>query len=324
MDVAYRRRAHRLLWRVVEFVMTPARIGAPHPISKPIFVIAPPRSGSTLLFNYLAQFPELSSFRHREAEHLWQYVLPYEDRCEPTDFVGPEDVESLKRRHLRGLFYAHTVRDKRRRGQIRLTSGLAMGLTPIQYLDKTISNCFHLDLLAEMFPDVTFLYLFRDPRPNIASMIEGWPHLRRFGKPQLSGYVEATPDATVSHWTYPAPPGWRGVLNKPLPEICAWSWQQHVEAMLTFRAHTSRPVHEVRYEDLVNSPREVVEWISELLGFSVGPEIRSYLIRSPLSRTTVSAPDPSKWKSRFGSEVQAVLPMVSETATRLGYKLQDK
>ena len=73
-------------------------------------------------------------------------------------------------------------------------------------------------------------------------MIEGWPYLERFGKPQLTPYLRRHEARTIEHWTYPAPPGWQQVVGRPLAEICAWSWQQHVEAALAFCARRAGDV----------------------------------------------------------------------------------
>ncbi len=48
----------------------------PWRIERPVFVIAPPRSGSTLLFECLAQFRELTAFTDREGTFIWRRVLP--------------------------------------------------------------------------------------------------------------------------------------------------------------------------------------------------------------------------------------------------------
>jgi len=183
----------------------------------------------------------------------------------------------------------------------------------MRYLDKSISNCFRLDLIREMFPDAAFVFIVREPRANIASMLAGW---ERFGKPVLNPYLRAA-GSPLSHWTYGTPPGWQEVLHRELPEICAWSWQQHVEAILRFRE--TEPGVLVRYEDLVADPLATVSGLAPELGLAVTEEIRQYLRRPPHSRTTLTPPSPSKWRDQRADDIEAALAGVADSAARLGY-----
>jgi hypothetical protein len=285
-------------------------------IERPVFVIAPPRSGSTLLFDMLAQFDELRGLMHREAEHVWWHVLPYHKRQQLSDYVSPVELTSLKRLELKALFYGVAVAgapsmSAAERARALLSTGR------IRYLDKTISNCFHLEAIREVFPDAKFVFVVRDPRPNIASMIEGWPELHRFGKAQLTPYISAA-NGRLPHWTYPAPPGWLSMVDRPLPEVCAWSWRKHVEAILDFRSREDdAPL--VRYEDLIANPLDVVRDLATHLELSMTRRVADYVAAPPLSRTTVSAPSPTKWRETHGESVVSSLPIVGDTAARLGY-----
>jgi hypothetical protein len=149
-------------------------------------------------------------------------------------------------------------------------------------------------------------------------MIEGWPDLKHFGKAALLPYMPSR--SSVPHWTYPAPPGWLSVLDKPLPDICAWSWQQHVQAVMEFRRrHTAGSL--VRYEDLVGRPLEVIEKLARELDLVVTDRIREYLEDPPLSRTTVSPPRHDKWLTARGEEIARVVPSIRSTAADLGYEV---
>ena len=153
-------------------------------------------------------------------------------------------------------------------------------------------------------------------------MIEGWPYLERFGKPQLTPYLRQHEARTIEHWSYPAPPGWQQVVDRPLAEICAWSWQQHVEATLAFCARHADDVLEVRYEELAQHPLRVVQEIAGKLGLSWSEDLAGYLRAVPLSRTTVTPPSPDKWHVKYSAEIARVLPKVRETARRIGYQLE--
>ena len=169
-------------------------------------------------------------------------------------------------------------------------------------------------------PDTSFLV--RDPRANIASMIEGWPYLERFGKPQLTPCLRRHAARTIEHWTYPAPPGWQQMVDRPLAEICAWSWQQHVEAVLAFCARRADDVLRVRYEELAERPLRVVQDLASELGLSWSEDVARYLREAPLSWTTVTRPSSDKWQVQYAREITRVLPQVQATARRIGYELE--
>lgn len=287
----------------------------PWRIERPVFIIAPPRSGSTFLFECLVQFAELSAFTDREGTFLWRRVLPYDKRISVSDAISPEEFGPRRRQQLKALLYGRTVLKApgRRPAQrlVRLVRQPAM-----RYLDKSIANTFRLPLLAEMFPDATFVYLVRDPRANIASMIEGWSW-EGFGKPTLTRYLEEA-GSPLPHWTFAAPPGWREVLHRSVPEVCAWSWQQHVEAILDFRESTATgPL--IRYEDLTSDPLRVVRELAAQLGLEVTDEIAEYLAVPPRSRTTLTRQGSEEVRDTVAWQVSEVLPRVSGTAARLGY-----
>jgi hypothetical protein len=225
----------------------------PWRIERPVFITAPPRSGSTLLFER-----------------------------------RPDRFERLVRRPR------------------------------MRYLDKTKSTCFRRDPIQEMFPDASRVFLTGDPRSNIASMVSGWPELQRFGKPVLRKYVRAA-ESTVHHWTYAAPLGWRGALDRELPEICAWSWQQHAEELIRFRESVT-PGHLHRYEDLVQDPVVAVTRLAGELDLEVTDDIVRYPKRPHLSRTTLTPPTATAdIQPNIRAQVEAVFPTVSTTANRSGY-----
>ena len=286
---------------------------------RPIFILAPPRSGSTLLFECLARTGVLHL--SAEADLYWWRIWPYERTAEASDFIGEADVSSRELDRLFKTLYrqAVIVRTKQRRGAIDPRH--LIGTARIRYLDKTIANCFHLEVLDRVFPDARFVFLVRDPRANIASMIEGWPHLGRFGKPQLTPMLQRLEPRTIEHWTYPAPQGWQEVVGRPLAEICAWSWRRHVESVLEHFERRPRPPIRVTYEQLVHDLSGTVRELAAALDLPWPERAEAYTRRAPPSRTTVSGPSRDKWRRRYAREIEQVLPAIEATAQRIGYDL---
>jgi Sulfotransferase family len=287
---------------------------------RPIFILAPPRSGSAFLFECLCQFDEVVHLE-AEADVIWWQHFPYEGMAQPSDHVAAAAVSAAARRGLCRQLYREAVINRLRQRPLGARLPHLLGLASIRYLDKTIANCFHVEALERLFPDARYLFLVRDPRANIASMIEGWPYLERFGKAQLTPWLRRHEARMIEHWTYPAPPGWQRVVGRPLAEICAWSWQQHVEAVLALCGRRAGDVLWVRYEQLAEDPLRVVQDIASKLGLNWSERAARYLREAPLSRTTVTRPSPDKWQVQYARELTRVLPQVRTTARRIGYEL---
>lgn len=290
---------------------------APFPFERPIFIIAPPRSGSTFLFDALSKLQGIVSLNH-EADGIWWDLFPYDLQDMPSDRVTPSEIDGSSRRKLRVQTY-QTATAATPSSPLQ-DFGHRLGLRPIRYLDKTIANCFRIDVIRSVFPDARFVLLVRDPRANISSMIEGWPHIDRFGKPQLTPIVQSIEGATVDHWTYPPPPGWQDVVTRPLPEICAWSWKQHVTWALDFFEEMP-PTARVRYEDLRDNPREEAHRLASILDAETTDALQYFLASNPESDTTVSSPRKGKWREKNEKVIRDILPIVRDTAHRVGYDI---
>jgi len=292
---------------------------APYPFERPVFIIAPPRSGSTFLFECLSKCADVYHLNY-EADGIWWKLFPYDRAPHRSDLVNPEEMTPELLDCLRQEMYEKAIRAAQKRGE-QPQWAKRLGIKPIRYLDKTIANCFHLDVLQMAFPRARYVFLVRDPRANISSMIEGWPHLSRFGKPQLNRVVQDIPGATVDHWTYPAPPGWQEVVSLPLAKICAWSWEQHIRYALDFFQQSDVEVKHVCYEDLRDSPSQVVANLARQLDLDLLATAQSFLRAPTTSRTTVSDPEKGKWKRKNYDTIQSILPEVRDTAKLIGYDI---
>ena len=299
------------------------RLGRTCRLARPLFVLAPPRSGSTLLFDALAETDRFHLYP-RENDAVWWRLFPPARLAEPSDWVGATDVKRVGPRAVRQAFRDQVLGGYRGRwsGLQRLARLASLVFQPGRpFLDKTIANCFHLDALRLAFPTARYVLLLREPRANVSSMIEGWAHPGRFGKPWLAAHLRALPERTVDHWCYPAPPGWSRVGARPLAEICAWSWRRHVEAALDGLGRAGVEPIWVRYERLAAEPAEVLGALADRLDVRVSRQLRARWRRRPLARTTVSPPEPGKWRRLHGPAIEAVTPTLVETARRIGYNV---
>ena len=191
----------------------------------------------------------------------------------------------------------------------------------IRYLDKTTANCFHTGFLKQAFPDAIYLVLHRDGRAAISSMIEGWDELQ-FVETLLAPYLEKRGTRSF-HWSFSTPPGWSDQIGREIEEVCAWSWAHHVEAILQGTADVDRSrVRVIRYEDLVGQTATVLRDLYRLCGLTWTADTQRHVDEKPLSRTTVSRPDPMKWRAQHGLRIERILPQIESTMRRIGYAAQ--
>lgn len=288
-------------------------------LRRPVFILAAPRSGSTFLFDLMCRFEEVWA-APGEVDQVWWHYFPYERFQEPSDHVGGEEYTPENGRIVRHDFYHCSLWNRRSRG---LPCGLRdrYGLRRVRYLDKTIANCFHLEFLKKAVPDALYIFLQRDARATVSSMVEGWHNPKRFIKRQLQPFIDPQ-KSRVPVWCYPAPRGWTKVLETSVEEICAWSWCQHVLTVEEqLRDIPARQQLLLKYEDLNERPAEAASRLAAFCGFTLGATVEEFIKHRPLSRTTVSPPEPDKWQRLHGPQIDRVMPMIGPVMRRWGYQV---
>jgi hypothetical protein len=264
---------------------------------RPVFIVSPPRSGSTLLFETLARAPRLFTIGD-ESHQLIEGVpqLGPESRGFESNRLLAEDATPAAAEALRRRFY-ESLRDREGR---RPPPGQR-----VRMLEKTPKNSLRVPFLARVFPEARFIYLYRDPRQVLSSMIEAWTTGRFRTYPQLPGWTGAA-------WSLLLVPGWRELIGRPLHEIVAAQW--NVATRLLIDDLQALPVERrtiARYDALVADPAAEIRRLCAAIGLDwdeAGLALR-------LSRYTVSPPDADKWR-RHTAEIEAVLPSLTEQVAR--------
>ncbi|WP_394729645.1 sulfotransferase family protein [Altererythrobacter sp. GH1-8] len=273
-----------------------SRCGA---LTRPTFIVSSPRSGSTLLFQTLAQAPGLATIGNEShgliegipafhpASHEW-----HSNRLTADD-LDPRAVEEMSRRFLAMM-----------RGRDGQPAAPTMHL-----LEKTPKNSLRVPLLASAYPDARFVFLYREARPTLASMIEAWRSGRFRTYPRLPGW--RGPDGLP--WSLLLVPGWRELVGQPLAEIVAHQWTATIDILLAdLEALPQSQVHVVSYQRFLADPQASMEDICSWLGEEWDRQLPAPL---PLSRFTVSPPSPDKWK-RYEAEIESVWPLVQRAECR--------
>ncbi|MCA9936787.1 MAG: sulfotransferase [Anaerolineales bacterium] len=187
----------------------------------------------------------------------------------------------------------------------------------IRLLEKTPENCLRLPFLLELFPDGRIIYLIRDGRDNINSLLNGWrePHL-------FPGYPVPDPLHIPGYqrprWAFSLIPGWRDLVDRPLAEICARQWIACNEAVLTFQQQSSVPILTIRLEELVAQPAATLPHIADFLQIENRESLMRHGAQLPQINVT-SRPTEAKWQQNE-AEIRAILPFIQPMMAQLGYE----
>jgi hypothetical protein len=191
--------------------------------------------------------------------------------------------------------------------------------SPIRLLEKTPENCLRLPFMLALFPDAGIIYLTRDGRGNISSLMEGWKQPHSFPGYEVPETLRI-PGYGRNRWAFTLIPGWRELASSSLEEVCAWQWIRCNEAVLAHRDQVADqvPCLTVRYEELVTDPEAALSAIAEFAGIDSEWDLPKHVKDLP-QINAVSAPDLDKWRQKNGAAVARILPLIEPMMQRLGY-----
>lgn len=274
-----------------------ARVSRDAEFDRPVFIVSPPRSGSTFLFETLARSKDVYTIGD-ESHGLIEGIGVLHPRSRgfasnrlDIDAAGSDVVKELRSR------FRSVLRDR---------DGAKPTQWPLRLLEKTPKNSLRIPFLAKVFPEAQFIYLHRDVRQVLASMIEAWSS----GRFRTYHHL---PEWNGLPWSLVLTPGWRGLNGKPLHEIVAAQWRAVTDTLLDDLAALPRErVHVARYDALTANTSAEIACLCTAVDFVWDRPIEADL---PLSRYTVSKPDPQKWR-KYEAEIESMLPSLSDTIAR--------
>lgn len=254
----------------------------------PVFVVGPPRSGTTLTARLLGGLPQLFMpgethflediyHRHGDAGD-WPQHLPailsglktlYGRYEEPED---QQRIDGLCRsdafeRELSACRTQREIFDTFMRLQ-------AASVGKSRWGNQVPRDVFELDTILRMFPDARIVACIRDPRDFLVSYRDKW---------------------TVSADSH------RARLRKLYhPVLTSYLWKASARAILTGKSRFGDAVHVTRYEDLVSDP---VSRLRQLCAF-IGEEYHPRLLETQFSNsstgerlTGVSSRSAGRWRT---------------------------
>lgn len=311
-------------------------------ITKPIIIIGCPRSGTTLLFTLLNSSPEIHSL-YEESRFLFRNFYLRKEKegvVYNNDALSVSDMSEEDQEKLLTDFHNHSFKS-RLLGQIvnkgirkySATRWLAKYFAklngifktqPYRLVEKTPRNCFKIELLMKLFPDARFVFIKRDGRSNVSSLIQGWKKRKKEAFDEIKRIPRIDKELNFNNfdgklWRFALPPGWQEHVDGALEEACAYQWQKSNQEALDGLAKVPEAQKiTVSYEDLVADTPSVIKQICDFAEIEYNSTIRKLVEKPPEVNYLDGKPKMDKWKQNEAA-INKVRPMIEETMQRLGY-----
>jgi len=316
--------------------------------TKPVIILGAPRSGTTLLQKIIREQPGFVSMA-KESDIIWnRYFHPrqLEWRSEMADpeKIDEKTIEAIRRefasyqmssgfwtklgrlrimRYQRNPVLAFFIRNTYR-GFAALRNLLPRkSAKPVRLVEKTIANCFRIGVVDRIFPDALYIYIKRDGRATINSMIRSWLDPNRFFSYDLPVELDIG-GYPYKKWNFVLPPGWEEYISKPLEEVAAFQWMEVHKAIrkeLGKDQYKGR-VLEMKLEDLTERPVETLEKICDFARISWSDDLEKLAADLPVVNSPDEVKDPEKWRSENAEMVKRIEPMISDVMREIGYPLK--
>jgi len=270
----------------------------------PLFVVGCSRSGTTVTYETIAMSPTLLSFGH-EIPEFWDSLWGPQHNGWESEAARAEDARPEHRAAAQRYFFQ------------RLGSG--------RVLDKTCINVMRVPYLHRLFPQAQFVYIHRDGRDNVSSLMDGWRHDGHFALTRSLGKLPCPiniDSGAFKEWSFFLPPGWREYNDAPLEEVCAYQWLTANRLALD-AARVIPPPQWIclRYEDIFDRPLEMFREVFQRLGLPFGDGVQRHCATIATRPTSIvrGAPKREKWKEQHAAQIARILPMIRPLMAELGY-----
>ena len=272
----------------------------------PVFIIGCSRAGTTVTFETIRSSYNLNSFPY-EIPQFWHSLVGPWDHDWSSEAASRKDAQPDHRNKALAYFYA------------RLGSGFM--------LDKSCINVMRISYLHALFPNAYFIYLQRDGRDNISSLMEGWKQRGRF---DLHQYLGKLPDKVeinqgeFDDWCFFLPPGWQDYNHASLEDACTHQWITANQMALEAKAliPSDKWIH-MRYEDIFEDPVAMFQNVFEQLQLPFTDELKSHCASLNKRPTSIvnGLPKKEKWKTQNPEAIEKILPTIEPMMKTLGYKI---
>jgi len=293
------------------------------------FIIGSPRSGTTILSEVLDRHPEIAQWY--EPYFVWAFHLDLKDTDVREAWEASPRVTRFVRREFRYF--------KERSGK-RIV------------IEKAPDHSFRIPFIQAVFPEARWIHILRDGRDVTLSIYKEWERRRRIVEKKdyallykvaktmikrqpfwrhrvMALYYEARHMAQLrpgaifnkAKWKGqvgwgPRFEGWHDVLEKnSILRFNAYQWLKSVEGVQEGLASVpNAKAIEIRYEDFITRPKEVLQGLFDFLGVSY-PE--GLIEKIP----PLKANNFNKWRKEFkAGQIREIGPVLTEKLIELGYE----
>jgi uncharacterized protein (TIGR03032 family) len=266
---------------------------------RPIFIVSAPRAGSSMLLELLTRSPSVHTIGI-ESHELFERIqgLGTAQRNFESNRLTAVDASPDIAAQLRDGF-APLLRDRAGRYAKAGTSGIRM-------LEKTPKYALRIPFLNAVFPDALFIYLYREPRGNISSIIDAWKSKQFITYQRLPGW-------SGEPWSLLLIPEWKKLAGQSIAEIAAAQWMAANQFILDdLSSLAPERWCAVDYADIVEDPQAQAIRLCAFCGIAWDQTVRAPLANA---KHTLTPPDPNKWEKNAAA-LGSVLPRVEELADR--------
>jgi hypothetical protein len=238
----------------------------------PVFVVGPPRSGTTLTARLLGGLPRL--FMPGETHYLEDIYHRYGESSDLSQqlpdilarlrslygrFEEPEDQRRIEGLCASGAFERALSGCRTHREVFDAFMRLqAAGAGKARWGNQVPRDVFELDTIFRMFPQARVIACVRDPRDFLVSYRDKWTisadgaRLRRLYHPVLTSYL----------------------------------WRASAQAILAGKSRFGEALHVLRYEDLVGEPASRLRQLCDF----IGEEFEHGLLETRFSNSSTGKP----------------------------------
>ncbi|RLQ20368.1 sulfotransferase [Seongchinamella sediminis] len=279
--------------------------------SDPIFLVGCSRSGTTVTYETLIASGAFLNLGY-EIPQFWNSLYGPLNNGWESEAAGAQDAKPEHRDSALRYFYQ------------RLGAGVV--------LDKTCINTLRVPYLYKLFPNARFVFIHRDGRDNISSMIDGWRQGRTDGAFGLDQFFGPSPEPVsinsgeFKEWHFFLPPGWRDYNHANLEDVCAYQWL--TANGMALEASTCIPPEQwiqIRYEDILDRPVDLFSEVFGRLGVTFDKQLEAHcasLDRRPTSIVS-GPPQREKWRERHPDEIERILPDIAPMMRKLEYEVSN-
>jgi len=223
-------------------MISPNKLNVPEKCPGPVFILSPPRSGSTWLQRMLQGHPYICG---GEESHFFPLV---------SDWLSLPRVMSDQSKSRAGLLaYVSEAKqvDIVRHAWREVFADLYRDHPDARYhLEKTPSHVFFVDDIVKVHPTCQFIVLYREPRATAASLLHAGRTWGHYWAPQST-------------------------------KKAATMWHTYTRAIQrAAKEHENRIVCYTRYEDLVTNTQGAIEKILRSLSIECDAETLAQVIES--------------------------------------------